>query len=627
MMARFLAWSICLLTLLPDILAQTPDISIAQLESRLAKTYGYEKLVALNRLTEHYAKRQPRKALRYGKQAIALGERIQANDDPVRRTALVTAYNQLGRVLYMRASYFDAQEKFEKAIALVGDFNNAEGHYARAQLALIDSLVDEEALKPDFFKRTFGNLGVGEKISNTSQDIAIGAAISQGESKEMKKDYLGAIESYSRAMNLLQNTGKVDRINVVQLKIASLLDSVEQLEEAQVFLDKALEDIKIERVPERLPDLVTEPISIPERETVETKDESVVPTPKSSALQNEKESVRSRAEDFEREKDYQRSLELYKEYQALAQRYYADSLESELETERSEQQIQLLKQQKQITDLRLETVEAEKLQQQRQKNSLFYGALLVLLVTLVTLYFYLAKRREHKKLSVAYTDLDKAKTQLEDAEQRIVQLLAQQVSGDIADELLAHGSDKPGERRYVCIMFLDIRDFTRMAERMSPEQLIDYQNDVFSFMIDIILKHHGITNQLMGDGFMATFGAPVSHGNACQNAFDAAREILAELNERIASGVIPKTKVGIGLHAGHVVTGNVGNEQRKQYSVTGSTVIIASRVEQLNKTYKTQLIITEDVYNELDDPVHMDQPFVEVEVKGRTQPVKILKVA
>jgi adenylate cyclase len=258
-----------------------------------------------------------------------------------------------------------------------------------------------------------------------------------------------------------------------------------------------------------------------------------------------------------------------------------------------------------------------------------YGiiGLLILASSLITLYFYVTKKREHKRLKIAYRDLDNTKSKLVGAEQRIVKLLRQHVSGDVAKELLMDFGDKPVERRFVCIMFLDIRDFTPMAEKLSPEEIITYQNKVFGFMIDIIHQHHGNINQLLGDGFMATFGAPVSRGNDCQNAFVAANEILKEVKERSEAGDILKTKVGIGLHAGYVVTGNVGNESRKQYSVTGNPVIIASRVEQLNKEYKSQLIITEEVYDKLDKPLKLTQPFLEVEVKGRTHPVRILKIA
>jgi len=204
--------------------------------------------------------------------------------------------------------------------------------------------------------------------------------------------------------------------------------------------------------------------------------------------------------------------------------------------------------------------------------------------------------------------------------------LTQQVSEDIALELLQNTNDVPG-KHFVCLMFLDIRDFTPLAEKMTPEELIDYQNNVFGFMMDTIQSHNGNINQLMGDGLMATFGAPKSHGNDCQNAYKAAQEILFELKEHNDAGVIKKTKIGIGLHAGYVVTGNVGNEKRKQYSVTGNPVIIASRVEQLNKEHQSQLIITEEVYQKLENPPSKPEAFLEAKLKGQPKPVKILKVA
>jgi len=304
-----------------------------------------------------------------------------------------------------------------------------------------------------------------------------------------------------------------------------------------------------------------------------------------------------------------------------------DSLIAAAETKQRENELILLKQQKQIADLNLAALEKEREKQVRLRNTFILVTLLILVSALVTLYFYVTKRREHKKLAIAYRDLDSTKNKLEGAEKKSVKLLSQQVSGDVAMELLMNNANKPGGRCFVCIMFLDIRDFTPMAEKLSPEEIIDYQNNVFGFMIDIVQKHHGNINQLLGDGFMATFGAPVSHGNDCQNAFLAAKEILHEVKERNEARLIPKTRVGIGLHAGHVVTGNVGNDARKQYSVTGNPVIIASRVEQLNKTYKSQLIITEEVSQRLEESQQITPSFMEVEVKGRSNPVKILKIA
>ena len=203
----------------------------------------------------------------------------------------------------------------------------------------------------------------------------------------------------------------------------------------------------------------------------------------------------------------------------------------------------------------------------------------------------------------------------------------QQVSHAVAQELLSEDTGTQISQKFVCVMFLDIRGFTPFAESRSPEDIIQYQNDVFGFMIEIIEKNHGIINQFLGDGFMATFGAPVSSGNDCENAYQASVAIVKKLEELNASNKIPHTKVGIGLHAGPVVAGNVGTEERKQYSITGNTVILASRIEQLNKQFNTQLIISEDVYKHLSEKEGLETNYEDVVVKGRSEPIRVLKVA
>ena len=174
-------------------------------------------------------------------------------------------------------------------------------------------------------------------------------------------------------------------------------------------------------------------------------------------------------------------------------------------------------------------------------------------------------------------------------------------------------------------MFLDIRDFTPFVEKLSPEAIIAYQNNVLGFMIEKVIEHNGVVNTIMGDGFMATFGAPISVGNDCLQAHRAATEIMEMVKAKSESGEIPPTCIGIGLHAGYVVAGNVGTKERKQYSITGNPVIIASRLEQLNKQYKSTMIVSKEVFEQL--PVDMEKPdnFDAVSVKGRTEPVEIAR--
>ncbi len=206
----------------------------------------------------------------------------------------------------------------------------------------------------------------------------------------------------------------------------------------------------------------------------------------------------------------------------------------------------------------------------------------------------------------------------------IEKLFGQQVSSAIVDEIISNKEEMGSKRRFVCIMFLDIRGFTPFSEGKRPEEIIKFQNDVFSFMIDIINNHKGIINQFMGDGFMATFGAPVASGNECQNAVNAAIDITNQLNKKIKGNSIPAIRIGIGLHAGNAVTGNVGTSIRKQYSVTGNVVILASRIEQLNKKYDSTILISREVSDKIQNGKY--NALGSVDIKGRKDPIEIYQV-
>jgi len=206
---------------------------------------------------------------------------------------------------------------------------------------------------------------------------------------------------------------------------------------------------------------------------------------------------------------------------------------------------------------------------------------------------------------------------------KIINLFGQQISSSIVDELLKNDNEIATKEKYVCVMFLDIRDFTRFAEKKRSEEIINYQNKVFGFMIEIINKHHGIINQFLGDGYMATFGLPLSKGNDSQNAVSAALEIIDVLNEKNERGEFPETRIGIGLHSGLVVAGNVGTDERKQYSISGNTVIMASRIEQLNKKYQSQLLISRDVMDNVQLNHTKPTSLGNIQLKGREESIEI----
>ncbi len=208
----------------------------------------------------------------------------------------------------------------------------------------------------------------------------------------------------------------------------------------------------------------------------------------------------------------------------------------------------------------------------------------------------------------------------------VIHLFGQQISPEIVENILHHKDELSGARKKVTVMFLDIRDFTPFVESHQPEEVVDYLNAVFAFMIDIVQEHDGVINQFLGDGFMATFGAPVTDEKSPQKATKAAEKIIKELIKRNREGSIPHTKIGIGLHYDEAVTGNIGSNIRKQFSITGKVVIMASRIEELNKKYHSSMLISKEVYENLTPDLQKDFEYLDVtKVKGSEKPVTLYR--
>ena len=203
----------------------------------------------------------------------------------------------------------------------------------------------------------------------------------------------------------------------------------------------------------------------------------------------------------------------------------------------------------------------------------------------------------------------------------------QQVSKEVVDEFIQNNLTITSRERKATVMFLDIRDFSNFCEGKTPEEINKYQNQALSFMIDIVKKNRGIVNQILGDGFMATFGAPVEDEKHTYNAVNAANEIILQLKFKNEEGKIENTRVGIGIHCGEVITGNVGTEDRKQYSVIGNTVILAARLEQLNKEFNSSVIVSKDVIDNVKTDGIEWISLGDVNVKGFANPIEVYKLS
>jgi len=210
---------------------------------------------------------------------------------------------------------------------------------------------------------------------------------------------------------------------------------------------------------------------------------------------------------------------------------------------------------------------------------------------------------------------------------RILSVFGQHVSPAVVERLLTQKADVKSELREVCVMFLDVRNFTAFSEQRTPEEVVDYLNALFDFMIESVNAHGGIVNKFLGDGFMAVFGAPLRGENDCRSAVETALEIVDKLERLVAEGTIPKTRIGIGIAAGKALVGNVGSSERKEYTVIGDVVNVASRVEGLNKELGAQILVTYRVF----EACGLDLPSAEatapLQVRGRKEPVKIFRLA
>lgn len=192
--------------------------------------------------------------------------------------------------------------------------------------------------------------------------------------------------------------------------------------------------------------------------------------------------------------------------------------------------------------------------------------------------------------------------------QKIKTLFGQHVSSEVANELL-HADGKQGSesKSYeVTTMFLDIRDFTLFADSRAPREVANFQNIIFDKFINTIRDNKGIVLQLLGDGLLAVFGAPITNATHPDDSIKAGFAMIESLKNLSDEGQVPEMKMGIGLHTGKVIAGEVGNEYRKSYSITGSNVIVASRIEQLNKKLATQFLISETVYSQVRDKYSVD---------------------
>ena len=218
-----------------------------------------------------------------------------------------------------------------------------------------------------------------------------------------------------------------------------------------------------------------------------------------------------------------------------------------------------------------------------------------------------------------------------DMRRKITTIFSKFVPMEVIQELLSKRDDtdmKVGEKRNVAILFADIRRFTAISENNPADKIVIFLNRYFQLMVDIIRAEGGTIDKFIGDAILAIFGAPVSHEDNAARAVRAAIAMSKALGNFDTGGlVLPKggLRIGIGIHEGDVIVGNIGSQDKFDYTVIGDNVNLASRLEGLTKHYRASVILSDVVAKAVESSIGLREIDM-VRVLGKEQATVLYSV-
>ncbi|MDX1961432.1 MAG: adenylate/guanylate cyclase domain-containing protein [Leptospiraceae bacterium] len=209
--------------------------------------------------------------------------------------------------------------------------------------------------------------------------------------------------------------------------------------------------------------------------------------------------------------------------------------------------------------------------------------------------------------------------------EKIKNVFGKYVSTEIRDQILNGDFKLGGEEVYATILFCDIRGFTSISEKHSPEKIVSMLNSYFTEMVTAIKNNGGVIDKFIGDSIMATFGAPKNTGNHAKQAVSAAIEMLQRLdahNELQRFKEEPEFQIGIGISTGKFIMGNIGSEDRLEFTSIGDTINTASRIESATKELNTTILFSEETKELLEEGYFVG----ELALKGKKEKVRLYSV-
>lgn len=227
----------------------------------------------------------------------------------------------------------------------------------------------------------------------------------------------------------------------------------------------------------------------------------------------------------------------------------------------------------------------------------------------LTIYKYITEEKEKKKIRSAFSYY---------------------VAPAVVNEMLKNPEKLKlgGDKKELTVLFSDIRGFTSISEKMDPEELVKLLNEYLTEMTNIVFRHGGTLDKYMGDAIMAIYGAPLEQEDhahrACRTALDMLKS-LELLNQKWQREGKKRLEIGIGINTGDMMVGNMGSLQRFDYTVMGDAVNLGSRLEGANKSYMTNILISETTYEKVKEDficLEVDS----VRVKGKALPVKVYTI-